>query len=109
MSLSLISELEEILEEEGYTELLNACRAIVGSDGSDNGVAKSIDENNMQETMGVSKVHWLRYKIVILENLDIFKEKCEELGLVANDFIEEINKDVIKIEDFLKKDSVVKA
>jgi len=80
----------------------------VGSDGSDKGVAKSIDENNMQETMGISKVYWLKYKIVILENLDVFKEKCEELGLVANDFIEEISKDVIKVEDFLKKVSVVK-
>lgn len=33
MSLEKISLLEDILEEEGYSELLMACKAIIGSDG----------------------------------------------------------------------------
>lgn len=101
MSLSKINELEEILEEEGYTELLMACKSILGSDGSENGVCISVNEDEMKETINVSKVYWLKHKIVILENIEIFQEKCQELGLDVNKFIDGINKDVKKVESIL--------
>ena len=101
MSLSKIDELEEILEEEGYTELLMACKSILGSDGSETGVCISVNEDAMKETMNISKVYWLKHKIVILENIEIFEEKCQELGLKIDTFIDTINKDVKKVESIL--------
>jgi aspartate ammonia-lyase len=101
MSLSLSAELEEILEEEGYFELLNACKSIVSIDDSDYSIVKPIDENNMKESMGVSKVYWLKHKIAILDNIDVFEEKCKELELNAENFLKEINDDIKAVELFL--------
>ncbi len=101
MSLEKLIILEEMLETEGYDELLKACRAIVGSDGTETGVANSINEDVAKEIMGTSKVYWLKYKIIILENITIFEEKCRELSLNPDKFIKEINEEVKKVEAIL--------
>ncbi len=101
MSLSKINALESILEKEGYVDLLEACQAIVGSDGTENGMTKSINEDGMKEGMGISKVSWLRYKVTILENITIFKTKCKEVGLNPDIFLKNIEEEVMKVENFL--------
>ncbi|MDD2370215.1 MAG: hypothetical protein PHQ90_13010 [Sulfuricurvum sp.] len=58
-----IIELETILEHNGYNELLEACKAIVGSDGTEIGMSKSINEDGMKEAMGTLKVYWLKQKL----------------------------------------------
>lgn len=55
----------------------------------------------MAESSGYSRVYLIKCKIVILENLDIFREKSEEVGLNVDKFLVEINRDVQKVEDFL--------
>jgi hypothetical protein len=65
MSLGKLNILEEVLEKEGHDELSEACRAIVGSDGTEMGIAKSIDEDAMKETMDTSKVN-MKNKLEIL-------------------------------------------
>lgn len=101
MLLEKISLLEDILEEEGYLELLMACKTILGSDGGHSEVVYSVNEEAMAESSGYSRVYWLKYKITILENLDIFREKSEEVGLHVDRFLAEINQDVQQVEDFL--------
>ena len=100
MSLEKLHQIERIFEKRGNTELSTACKAIVGSDGG-NGIRKSIDENAMKETMGISKVIWLKHKIVILEHREEFEEECQKLGLNPNDFLKEINEEVMRVETSL--------
>jgi hypothetical protein len=101
MSLSKITLLEAILEEEGHDELLKACKSIVGSDGSESGMGISINEDGMKETMGTWKVYWLKYKIIILENVTLFNDKCNEVGLSPDKLIYELTNDIEKVEAIL--------
>lgn len=97
MSLAKLHQIEDIFEKRGNIELATACKAIVGSDGG-NGIGKSIDEDAMKETIGTSKVIWLKHKIIILEHQEEFKNECQQLGLNPDDFLKEINEEVMKVE-----------
>lgn len=100
MSLEKLHHMENTFEKNGNIELAIACKAIIGSDGG-NGIAKSINENAMKETMGVSKVIWLKHKIVILEHQEEFRNECQKLGLNPDKFLKELNEEVMKIEESL--------
>ena len=97
MSLEKLHQMENTFEKRGNIELATACKAIVGSDGG-NGIGKSIDEDAMKETMGTLKVIWLKHKITILENQEEFENECQQLDLNPDDFLKEINEEVMKIE-----------
>jgi len=72
MSAIKINILEDILQEEGYIELYEACHAIVGTDG-DSAIQKSICEEGMKENLGDATKLWLKQKMIILENILIFE------------------------------------
>jgi len=100
MSLKKLHQMEDIFKKRENIELATACEAIVASHG-DNGIKKSIDENGMKEIMGISKVIYLKHKIVIFENQEEFKNECQTLDLYAEDFLKEINEEVMKVEALL--------
>lgn len=101
--LKRLTHLEERFTELGYSELTFACKSIVGSDETGTKIAKSIHEEHMKESVGTWKIVWLKQKITILENIELFKEECIRHGFNPDDFIQELSNEVIKIEEFLEE------
>lgn len=96
--------LEANLKAKGYTELAKACQAIVGSDGTRTGMCKSVDEDGMKEHAGIPKVHWIKHKLAILEDLNIFRTEAVAAGLDPTNFLATIEKEVIAVEELLSKE-----
>lgn len=101
--LKRLSSLEDRFTELGYSELTFACKSIVGSDETGTKIAKSIHEEHMKESVGTWKIVWLKQKITILENIELFQDECRRHGFNPDDFIQELSNEAIKIEEFLEE------
>lgn len=100
--LKRLTHLEDRFTELGYPELTLACKSIVGSGPNGSEIYKSIHEDNMKESVGTWKIVWLKHKITILENIELFQEECIRHGFNPDRFIQELSDEAIKIEDFLQ-------
>jgi hypothetical protein len=100
--LKRLTHLEDRFTELGYPELTLACKSIVGSGPNGSEIYKSIHEDNMKESVGTWKIVWLKDKITILENIELFQEECIRHGFNPDRFIQELSDEAIKIEDFLQ-------
>ena len=55
----------------------------------------------MKESEGVWRSTWLPHKIIILQNEELFKKIAGDYGFDATEFIDKLNKELTKVEDFL--------
>lgn len=93
--------MESHFESLGYPLLKTACKAIVGSNSNGTKLSNSIKEESMKESEGVWRSTWLPHKIIILQNEELFKKIAGDYGFDATEFIDKLNKELTKVEDFL--------
>lgn len=101
--LTRLTHLEDRFTELGYPELTLACKSIIGTGPKGTEIYKSIHEDNMKESVGTWKIVWLKHKITILENIELFQEECIHHGFNPENFIQELSDEAIKIENFLQE------